>query len=254
MQGASLDELDRLAKSLRETKKEVTACIRGIKRKAARANNKVSGRCRDEVLLQASAIAKVTMSPDDVTWFLRWHRRRAFWSSEAADWTQGGDEKDGIMAMSNSAEIEEMLKTPGHKVMTLAMRWIAEWRTFQWLFDLNTKGIAPTAADVRENFICNVPADGHTHLTDVLTNIQGNAKEQENWMRIFRKRWDLQHRTLAVGQVLTDPEIRKRVTQKLTQKIKLSQPGDPQKWGPHGPKVGASVIHDCRQKTTNHTA
>jgi hypothetical protein len=199
-----------VAQEARATLKTISKAVRGIKRKLKREEAPVTERCTDNIIFQAAVIQHIHGQTATTKWFLLWHGRSGYFGSPVRPCSEDETEVATIQELSHSPHIVELLRRPGDVSVHQAVRWLAEWFTFQWLVQLNVRGIAPTSADVREEFARHVPPPLRPHVAEVLDGLSDSTNYQRRWAETFRHRWGLHFKKLAVGHTLSDLEIRER--------------------------------------------
>ena len=200
-----------LALEAKATSQAITQAMRGIKRKLASRTTRALDRCSGDVIVQAALILRCTRRESDVKWFFLCHGRRGYFGSELNPCCVDDQDLQHVRDIADSHYSHALMSTPGDPAVYKALRWLSEWRTFHWLLHLNIRGVAPTSADVRERFIESVDAAHRPHLQTCIDNLTDSVRYQKKWIATFRKHWGLQFKTLAVGHMFSEDEIRERV-------------------------------------------
>ena len=97
-----------------------------------------------------------------------------------------------------------------HHIAVSANKHIAEYQTYNDIFEMNKRGIPVASKDILEGYIANIPLTGRgPKMLAHVASISNRKKKKERWLQRFRTKWSLEYRSL---------KARKHVALKLKQK------------------------------------
>ena len=210
--------------------RECSRGIRALKRKVCREQQSLESRCGDDIMLQAALVSILTDSEETSMWFMTWHSRSGYFNVKGNMTIDRAILMETMHELRGGTAVRELMNHPQAQTMQRAARWIAEWHTFQWMFDLNVRGIAPSSADVRDAYLREIPECTREALSEHISGLRLDASVQKEWSATYRRRWGLQYKALGIGHELTPDEIRARVPTECLFFFFAAR-SDPQKWG-----------------------
>ena len=131
---------------------------------------------------------------------------------------RNGSERGGDVAPSDviarlSAWMEghpdsiDLLADVDHAANFEAGRWLAEFAVFRWLLHMNSKGLAPSANSLFDEYSAQYPETllgprASYHLGQLARVLF----KRRDWAARFRRKWDAAHARLPAGPCLTREE------------------------------------------------
>lgn len=89
-----------------------------------------------------------------------------------------------------------------------AARWVAEWRTFEWLLRVNYKGVAPPTQALSEQYVSQFPvASVGGRARAHLEGVASSKPKLKEWAKTFRRRWGAVYKKLPSRPDITEDEI-----------------------------------------------
>jgi hypothetical protein len=193
--------------------KECQQALSNLRRQDARGSRALHLRVGTDVYLQAALIAIISEDTRTGVRFVQWHCASKLFGERAAPETLNLEiVSTRIDELRARPEVIEMVLDPHSELRRLAVTWIAEWETYQFVFCLNSKGISPPPSDVREAFCRSVPVLHRDLLSDMLETLRQNTSVQRKWGEKFRRRWNLQYARMHLAIPMTEAEITNKVS------------------------------------------
>ena len=192
--------------------KECQQALSNLRRQDARGSKPLHRRVGTDVYLQAALIAIISDNTRTGVRFVQWHCTSKLFGERANPETLNLEiVSTRIEELRAQPEVIAMVLDPHSELRRLAVTWIAEWETYQFVFCLNSKGISPPPKDVREAFCRSVPELHRHFLGDMLDALRQNTSAQRKWDEKFRRRWNLQYARMHLTIPMTDAEITNKV-------------------------------------------
>jgi len=195
----------------RQVIQECSRALRALKRKTTREQQPLENRCGGDTMLMAALICNLTDNVQTAIWFVIWHSRCGYFNGSGNMTIDREGLEETVQELRGGTALRELLNHPQSNTLQRAARWIAEWHTFQWMFALNVRGIAPSSSDVREAYLQEIPELVRPALAGHMSDLRLAVQVQKDWAVMYRRRWGLQYKTLGMGHDMTPEEIRTRV-------------------------------------------
>ena len=147
-----------------------------------------------------------------VSEFLEQQYQRADGRAHSRDDVEPMIEHGSVYASCFIEAAEAVLASPGNeRSLFLAGRFLAEHRTFQWLVETNSRGVAPNTQRLCMQFHSSWPRNMMTlHSRWFLHRLLYSRLTRRRWATLFRRKWCVRWRRLSARADLEAEEIRKR--------------------------------------------
>lgn len=95
-----------------------------------------------------------------------------------------------------------------------AARFYGEWGVFQWLVQVNARGVSPPRGAVVNEFIDQFPDSSRSgeEATALLQRLLHRTVSKKKWIRSFRKRWRAVYIKMPTGTLLSNEQIGEKVS------------------------------------------
>ena len=141
----------------------------------------------------------------------------------SGDEDEGGDDESGGYDESLCAQmlVDALVKPVfvvnfndvNSSIHFRAARFYAEWGAFQWLLQVNARGVSPPRGAVVNEFIDQFPDSSRSgeQATAFLQRLLDRKVSKKKWIRSFRKRWRAVYMKMPTGTLLSNEQIGEKV-------------------------------------------
>ncbi len=211
-----VDSLSVNISELKKTKSEFALAQRNLLRSARRNRQTPFERMGLDVFSFAVCCAfhanKIELGQLYVRTHLAIPRGSRVWDEDGDD-DSGGYDESLCAQMLVDALVNPVFVVNFHDVNSSihfrAARFYAEWGVFQWLLQVNTRGVSPPRGAVVNEFIDQFPDSSRSgeQATAFLQRLLDRKVSKKKWIRSFRKRWRAVYMKMPTGTLLSNEQI-----------------------------------------------